>query len=75
MTSLYSDVLGRLPDAAGLAGWVARLQAGASDALVANSLLTSTEADHRIVDQSYLEYLRRPADAGGEVLKRVVPSS
>jgi uncharacterized repeat protein (TIGR01451 family) len=66
VTSLYSDVLGRFPDAAGLAGWVARLQAGASDTLVANSLLASTEAYNRIVDQSYLEYLRRPADIGGE---------
>jgi len=66
VTSLYADVLGRLPDAPGLAGWVARLQAGASDAAVANCLLTSTEAYNRIVDQSYLEYLRRPADAGGE---------
>jgi hypothetical protein len=28
--------------------------------------LASTEAYNRIVDQSYLEYLRRPADAGGE---------
>jgi hypothetical protein len=42
--ALYDDVLGREPDAGGLAHWVARLDAGATRTSVARSVVGSPEA-------------------------------
>src|SRR5205807_8110717 len=66
VSGLYGDVLARAGDAGGAAGWTTALNNGMSRAAAALGFLTSTEAYRRIVDESYLEYLRRPADAGGE---------
>ena len=66
VASLYTQILGRAPDAAGLAGWVQALANGTSRATVAQAFLTSAEAERRLVDEYYLMFLNRPADAAGE---------
>jgi uncharacterized repeat protein (TIGR01451 family) len=66
VTSLYYAVLGRTPSAIEVGGWLQLLQNGASRAAVALGFLTSSEADLRLVDHYYAEYLGRPADFAGE---------
>jgi hypothetical protein len=66
VASLYTQILGRAPDAAGLAGWVQALANGTSRATVAQAFLTSAETERRLVDEYYLMFLNRPADAAGE---------
>jgi len=65
ITQLYHDLLGRTPDPAGLASWVAVLQAGASRATVATAFTSSREYDGDIVDGFYVTYLGRHSDPGG----------
>jgi hypothetical protein len=66
VATLYTQILGRAPDAAGLAGWVQALANGTSRATVAQAFLTSAEAERRLVDEYYQMFLNRPADAAGE---------
>jgi SOS response regulatory protein OraA/RecX len=66
VTGLYVDVLGRAPDAGGLAIWQQALQNGVSRSAVAEAFLTSGEADRDLVDRFYAEFLQRNADAAGE---------
>jgi hypothetical protein len=66
VTGLYNDILGRTPDAGGLAGYVQALQAGASRQAVAQAFLTSAEAHRRVVDEYYSLFLNRPPDTVGE---------
>jgi hypothetical protein len=64
--ALYADVLGRTVDPTGQAYFqtVASLPNGR--ALAALSILTSTEADGRLLDQYYGDFLGRSADPSGE---------
>jgi hypothetical protein len=64
---LYGDVLGRAPDAAGQAAWLAYLQAGASRAQVVQLFLSTREAYKNVVDGYYRAFLHRPADSAGEL--------
>ncbi len=57
----YADVLGRLPDAAGLQYWVERLEAGVLRSVVAKQFLTVAETRRRIVDDQFLRFLDRKA--------------
>jgi hypothetical protein len=66
VTGLYVDVLGRAPDAAGLAAAQAALQSGVNRAALAGTFLTSTEVDRDLVDRYYAQFLGRNADASGE---------
>jgi hypothetical protein len=66
VTGLYVDVLGRAPDAAGLAAAQAALQSGVNRAALAGTFLTSTEVDRYLVDRYYAQFLGRNADASGE---------
>jgi RHS repeat-associated protein len=65
VTSLYFTVLGRSPDADGLAGWVRSLQQGASRAQVAQGFWESPEHRGQEVDALYATYLHRTADGAG----------
>jgi hypothetical protein len=65
LTAVYVDVLGRLPDTNGLLWWSQRIQGGTSDVTVANSLISSVEADSRLVDGLYQTLLGRTADQTG----------
>ncbi len=66
--TLYNDMLGRTGTIAELNTWVATLTAGGAngEADVLNGILRSTEALDRVIDQYYLEYLGRTADAAGQ---------
>jgi hypothetical protein len=64
---LYSDVLGRAADAAGQSFWVQALAGGMSRTAVAQSFLTSAEADRRVLDEYYTNFLGRSPDAAGEL--------
>lgn len=57
VTLLYNNVLGRAPDAAGLAGWVDRLQSGADRTTVVLGFSESTEFI-RATDAAALDYSR-----------------
>lgn len=64
---LYRDLLGRAPDAAGRAAWLASLASGVTRAEAAQAFLNSTERRLRVIDAIYLELLARPADFGGRL--------
>src|SRR5204863_8702625 len=49
LSGLYQDLLGRTPDAVGLAAWNDALQHGASQSTVALAILNSAEAQTRLV--------------------------
>jgi hypothetical protein len=66
--ALYRAVLGREADAAGLASWVAVLQAGGARQQVAEGLWDSPEHRGLEVDQFYATYLHRAGDASGRAL-------
>lgn len=64
--SLYTNILGRPGDTAGVAHWVSMLGAGpAGRAPVVNALLRSRESIRHQVDEAYQLLLRRPVDSGG----------
>ena len=66
VAGVYQDVLGRLPDQAGLAFWTAQLDAGRPISNVAASIVHSAEYYAKeIIEPAYLRYLGRPADASG----------
>lgn len=65
VTQLYQDVLGRLPDAPGLAYWSAALDKGATRSDVAGQLIQTPEALARVLDNLYQSSLGRQADADG----------
>lgn len=64
-TGMYVDMLGREPDAGGLADWTARLVAGESPRAVADAFSTSPERLQRIVQETYISALRRLPDPSG----------
>jgi hypothetical protein len=61
----YRDTLGRAPDAAGKAHWLARLSGGTSRSAVAANLLSSTEGRRLAVRGIFDEYLDRAPDPSG----------
>lgn len=61
----YMDLLGRLPDVAGLTGWTELLYLGGSRAEVVRGIGGSTEYKEVVVRELYRDYLGRAADAGG----------
>ena len=70
VTLLYNNVLGRAPDAAGLAGWVALLQSGYTRGQVLLGFSDSTEYQAAIgnevfVTMMYTGMLRRTPESGG----------
>jgi len=65
VTALYADVLGRAPDAPGLAHWVARRQAGATLDDISNGFLNSVEYTGTVVRGLYRKFLDREPDPGG----------
>jgi hypothetical protein len=65
LCSVYEHLLGRAPDAGGLASWETALALGESDAQVAYGIATSTEYRSDLVGFFYQYLLDRPADPGG----------
>jgi hypothetical protein len=63
--SLYLDLLGRLPDAAGQAVWQHLLDAGVPRELVAQAIINSPEYLIHQVQDLYARLLGRPADPVG----------
>jgi len=69
---LYSNVLGRSPDAGGLQYWSDQLRSGAHGSRVAHGFFFSQEfinrktSDDLFLDILYLTLMNRPADAGGK---------
>jgi hypothetical protein len=66
LDGLYADVLGRPPDGAGFAAWLQAAAQGASRAQLAESFLTSEEADRNLLDGYYQRYLGRQPDPSEE---------
>ncbi len=65
ITALYTKLLGRAPDAGGLAFWEGQLSSGATPSAVAAGMLSSTEYQSDYVEALYSHLLGRTADAGG----------
>jgi len=63
--ALYEDLLGRAPDAPGLALWQSQLAGGTSRSQVASMLLASQEYRTDLVEGYYQSFLGRPADPSG----------
>jgi len=63
--ALYEDLLGRAPDAGGLATWLAALSAGQSRSTVALGILSSPEYSSYLISGYYESFLGRPPDPGG----------
>lgn len=67
VSQVYRDLLGRAPDAAGLAFYAGQLDRGeATRAGVAAALQASTEYRVRAIDDLYRRYLDRPLDPAGQ---------
>lgn len=62
---LYQQLLGRAPDAAGVAYWTAQIAGGTSISKVAADFLNSAEYLERTIGQDYHDLLHRAADAQG----------
>ena len=66
VTAVYHDVLGRAPDADGLAHWVQMLGKGAAASSVADAIGHSDEYyANFVIKPDYLKLLNRAADAAG----------
>ena len=65
LNAVYESVLGRSGAPSELAGWNQALQGGASLQTVALAILTSPEADARLVTAAYENLLGRPPDPAG----------
>jgi subtilisin family serine protease len=63
---LYQDLLGRVADTAGEAGWTGWLATTGSRAMVANNILHSTEFYQDTVDAYYTQFLYRAPDPSEE---------
>jgi hypothetical protein len=66
LDGLYTDVLGRPPDEAGLTAWQQAAAQGASRAELAEGFLTSEEADRNLLDTYYQRFLGRQPDPSGQ---------
>jgi hypothetical protein len=65
LTGLYNDLLGRAPDAAGLAHWLGNLAAGASPLQVALGFTTGVEREKIVITEDYTTFLGRVPDTAG----------
>jgi hypothetical protein len=65
LTKLYQQVLGRAPDASGLAYWAGQVHDGQSYGAVAQGFFESDEHLDPIVENYYQEFLLRSADSQG----------
>ncbi len=65
MRSLYRNQLGREGAESEVQGYLARMQAGATRAVVARGFITSTEAYLRAIDSLYAQFLNRPGEEAG----------
>jgi hypothetical protein len=65
LNAVYSDVLGRAIDSAGLTTWVPGLQAGQNHTAIAQAILDSLESNTRQVEGIYHWLLGRDADPSG----------
>jgi hypothetical protein len=63
--SLYTAILNRASDPAGVAYWVNEVNSGAPRAAAANAFFLSYESNVRRVDALYADILNRAPDAGG----------
>lgn len=63
--ALYQDILGREPDAGGLATWTAAISRTGDARVVAQSIVMSTERLHTFVRAEYQAALRRAPEAAG----------
>ncbi len=61
---LYDDLLGRVPDLAGLQYWTAILNGGASRGDMARAIMASSEYRNLRIDALYQQYLGRSAESG-----------
>lgn len=68
LDGLYADVVGRAPDAPGLADALQVLNSGVSRAAVATAYLFSTEVEGNIINSYYLAFLHRGATPQEEQL-------
>ncbi|HWB14429.1 MAG TPA: DUF4214 domain-containing protein [Pirellulales bacterium] len=64
VTALYNNLLGRTPDAQGLAYWVSYIQTNSRQSVVLG-FVTSAEYRLGLINGWFEEYLGRPADASG----------
>jgi len=62
---LYSNLLGRAADAAGLAGFTQVLAAGSARSTVINAILSSAEYQQRVITDLYQKLLGRAPDPAG----------
>src|SRR5262249_24884566 len=62
LNGLYQDLLGRSPDVVGQAAWNQALTGGSSRFAVAAAIVTSQEADTRLVESVYRQLLERNAN-------------
>jgi autotransporter-associated beta strand protein len=65
ISSLYKEILNRLPDVPGLSFWLQQLHAGVPRDQIARGFWESAEHRGLEVDQYYATLLHRPADAAG----------
>ncbi|HWB12923.1 MAG TPA: DUF4214 domain-containing protein, partial [Pirellulales bacterium] len=65
LTKLYQQVLGRAPDAGGLAYWTRQIEFGQPYGAAAQGFFESDEHLDPIVETYYQEFLLRPADPQG----------
>lgn len=65
VTKVYAHLLGRAPDATGLAGWTTALAGGTPYGEVANGITYSDEYRARLIAASYQTYLGRAPDPAG----------
>ncbi len=64
VTELYRQLLGREPDAIGLAGWLVQLGSGSNRADLVRAFLRSAEGANLATESLYVGTFHRPADAG-----------
>jgi hypothetical protein len=64
LTSLYQDLLGRAPDAAGFKHWLNALVAGLSPGQVALRFATSRERQALVIAEDYSRFLGRAPEPG-----------
>jgi hypothetical protein len=62
---VYSAVLGRAADTAGLSYWTGQLKSGVGMQQVALDIVMSPESEARVVSAAYVQLLGRTPDAGG----------
>lgn len=66
VTALYSDMMGRGPDEAGLSGWVSSMSIGGKDRrTVSRGFSMSTEYRGLLITQAYQQVLGRGVDPAG----------